>query len=49
MTHTKLMGAPPKPDKPCYICGLTEWYLNKLFGAPVWRCGRCHPDPRGEK
>lgn len=38
-----------KPDHPCPVCGSDEWWLCELFGEPVWRCGRCHPDPRGEK
>jgi len=37
---------PPKPTKPCYHCGSTDYYLlDNGWGPPIWRCGKCHPKP----
>ncbi len=33
---------PPKPDRPCWVCGSTEWWLRD----GEWICSRCHPAPR---
>lgn len=38
-----------KPNKPCYRCGATEWWLRDNGGGePNWVCGVCHPEPGGE-
>jgi len=31
-----------KPTKPCYACGLNDWWQRPDGG---WNCGRCHPNP----
>lgn len=35
---------PPKPDKPCYVCGSNDWWLRD----DEWLCNRCHPEPKGK-
>jgi hypothetical protein len=36
---------PPKPDKPCFVCGQMKWWLRKKRGKEEWLCGVCHPNP----
>lgn len=39
---------PPKPDKPCPVCGSTDWWYREpsfLGGKGEWVCGHCHPRP----
>jgi hypothetical protein len=36
-----LSALTPWPDKPCFCCGETCWWLHRDGGPPV--CGRCHP------
>ena len=40
---------PPKPDRPCYVCGANKWWLRRGWGKPEYVCGVCHPKPRGLK
>ena len=38
----------PEPDRPCTICGSTEWwYMVSEYGSG-WECGCCHPNPNRE-
>jgi len=38
---------PPKPDKPCHVCGGTDWWWpgDSYVGKKTWICVRCHPCP----
>jgi hypothetical protein len=39
---------PPKPEQPCYACGLKEWWWREsshLGGPGDWVCQKCHPNP----
>jgi len=47
MTKTAVAD-PPKPDRPCSICGSKKWWLRRGWGKPEWLCGVCCPEPRGE-
>jgi len=38
---------PKKPAKPCLNCGTNDWWLCEGWGKKEWRCGKCHPKPRG--
>ena len=39
---------PPKPDRPCGVCGADDWWLRTASGKPEWLCGKCHPNPDGK-
>lgn len=39
----------PKPIKPCFICGFSDWWLRKALGPDEWICGVCHPNPNIEE
>ena len=37
---------PEKPTEPC-LCGATDWWALERNGKViVWRCPKCHPDPK---
>jgi len=38
---------PKKPTEPCLVCGTNDWWLCEGWGKKVYRCGKCHPKPRG--
>ena len=33
----------PKPAKPCYICGSSDWWQRP---DGDWLCNKCHPKPK---
>lgn len=34
------------PEKPCTMCGSTDWWYRMDHGPAEWLCGKCHPaDP----
>lgn len=47
----KVEAKPPKPTKPCTICGSTDYYWpgDYYVGPKVWICVRCHPKPGEDK
>ncbi len=48
---TGIKDRPPKPDKPCGVCGSDSWWWREpsQWGQGEWLCDFCHPDPNKYK
>lgn len=33
------------PEKPCFVCGSTDWWYQMNVEPNQWLCGHCHPAP----